>query len=287
MFKSVVGAVAAVGILAAVVVGGASAASSVAGVFGGTATFDLQGGTVQAQVSGLTKNVGGYGYIGWLVNESTGAKLNVGVLSATGADTFTGANLAAGGYTVYVVTFEPATNTSNTPAGDPVAKAAVVAKGTSPIASAASGTVDASDASVSAQVTGLAKLPTGYEYVGWLVNESTGAKLNLGVLTAAGANTYTGSGLSRGGYTAYVVTYEPTGNTSNEPKGEPVAKGAVSIAGSAPVAPAAGAGLPRTGTGPRMMDGGVLNSTLIAVLAAAGVLLILGGGVATRARRWK
>ena len=252
--------------------------SNVSGVFGGTVALDLQAGTVRAQVNGLTKSFGGYGYIGWLVNEATGAKLNTGLLSTAGVNEFTGANLAAGGYTAYVVTFETTSNTSNTPAGDPVAKAPVVARGTSPIGPLASGTVDVSDTSLSARVKGLAKLPPGFEYVGWLVNEATSAKLNVGVLSADGVNTYTGSGLARGGYTAYVVTYEPVGNRSNTPAGEPVAKAPVSIAAQAPVSPA------RAGDGSSLTSADDGGGAALYALIAGGALLAAAGGVATLRR---
>jgi len=260
-----------------VTAGRPATAASVSGVVEGSVFFDTAGNRVRAQAN-LTPNIGGYGYIGWLVNERTDAKVNTGPFS-DGINNF-GTNALGSGFTAYVITFEPLSNTSNTPAGLPVAKAALSLNSTVKLASTISGSVDVSDTSVGAQTAGLPKLPAGFEYVGWLVNEISGQKLNVGVLGSDGANRFQGTGLSSRGFTAYVVTYEPTGNRTNDPQGMPVAKGAISF-------PAAPAALPRTGDGGYLSGNRLGPSTLVMVATGAAALAfgVFGVALRTKARR--
>ena len=240
---------------------------NVKGTIEGTVSYNLAGGSVSAQVNGHANQIGGYGYVAWLVNETSGAKLNLGVVSDDGDFSYSGNDHSNGGYSAFVLTYETITNTTNEPLGPPVARADAAATGSRPLASLVTGTAKITDTTLAASVEGLAPLPSGYEYVGWLVDAAE-AKTNVGVLSEEGANSFNGSALLSKGFQNYVVTYEPLGNTTSEPQGMPVAVAML----AAPSAPASGsAGLNAAEEG----NGSGLN-----MLIVAGLLSVVAGAAA-------
>src|SRR5262249_47432654 len=92
----------------------------------GQALGSLTDGVVLVQTLGLAPPEGERAYVGWLVNPTTGAKLNTGILQPVGAGgaytaVYTaGRSLAEAQFTTVVVTLEPTMNRSDRPAGEPV-----------------------------------------------------------------------------------------------------------------------------------------------------------------------
>ena len=206
----------------------------------GEATVDVGKGVQRIRAMNLAEPTGMQEYIGWFVNSDSGEKLNTGELTRAGGKWRNNFNspddLTNHGFDRVVVTLEPGSNDTNTPAG-PAVLVGAFSFGRFHTALA----MDGSDAKGRAtgdigqgtQFVVTRRLPAldGDDvYIGWFVNPMTGEKLNTGEAVHVYGGLYViafdaGMDLTNHGFSLVVVTAEPGPNSTDTPAGSPVLMG--------------------------------------------------------------